>query len=292
MEQVYDSLNSHAIGIVMKELVRRAMAAIRRQRITFEAKHKLAYDGISDDLVTTADAAAQEVFIRSLRECFPQFGIIAEEDDLFIPCTHPTLDIYFTVDPLDGTKAFGRRQSHGVGSMISLVCQGKVIASYIADINTQEIYGYRPDSQKVHRISDLDMTEQLSIDTNRPLANQVILLRDPLPEYDSPAVAELTAHMKSYQIADGSIGVMMARLWKSEVGAVVLRPGHQTPWDATPIIGISRKLGFSFISLVETGSQLVMEPAFEELPKEVITTDHNILVVHESQLPIVEQLLC
>ena len=69
---------------------------------------------------------------------------------------------FFTVDPLDGTKAFVRRQSHGVGTMVALVEQGRVVSAYVGDINTQEIYGYRPGSRAVHRITEYETSEMMS----------------------------------------------------------------------------------------------------------------------------------
>src|SRR5690606_40965131 len=110
-------LNGHIISIVMREAVRRAMQAIDRHRFVAEATEKTAYDGISADIFTQADVEAQEIIVNMLRECFPKFGIIGEEAGLndFKP-NRP----FFTVDPLDGTRAFLRNQSHGIGTMISL----------------------------------------------------------------------------------------------------------------------------------------------------------------------------
>ena len=140
----YGELNGHSVGTLMKEAVRRAIVAIRSQRFTFEATAKAhgAHGGL--DFVTTADRAAQDVFVELLREWFPDFGIVAEEGALRVPCTHPRHDLWFTVDPLDGTKAFMRRQSHGIGTMIALVRDGVVEAGCIGDVMTQEVYATRP----------------------------------------------------------------------------------------------------------------------------------------------------
>ena len=132
------------VGLAMKEMVRRAIKAIREQRFVFDAQQKKSLGSSSDDLVTTADQQAQEIYLRVIRRCFPGFGIIAEEDGLRVPCTLPDRRLYFTVDPLDGTKAFARRQSAGVGTMVALVEEGRVLAAYVGDVMTQEIYGFRP----------------------------------------------------------------------------------------------------------------------------------------------------
>ena len=107
------AVNGHAVGRILKEAVRRASSVIRAERLTFEAQTKRGYSGSMDDVFTSADRAAQDVYLRTFRECFPGAGVIGEEAELHIPPVAP-VTAYFTVDPLDGTKAFIRRQSHGI----------------------------------------------------------------------------------------------------------------------------------------------------------------------------------
>ena len=234
----FGELNGHAVGIIMKELVRRAIEAIRLERLSFSAQVKQGYDGQMNDVMTSADAAAQRIYIKSLQECFPSFGIVAEEDELRIECTHSDCDIYFTVDPLDGTKAFVRRQSHGVGTMLALVQGGEVVAAAIGDVNTKEIFYFRPGSSRVYRIFDMDIAERLLVDESKTLMEQRWVLRDPSYTYSQP----IDVAMKKggitggHEIDGGSIGTMFARLWKGEVGAAILRAGWQTPWDLPPIL--------------------------------------------------------
>lgn len=284
-------LNGHAIGIVMKELVYRAIRTIRSERFIFETHSKVGYTGKLDDFVTTADKAAQQVYLKSLRECFPTFGVVAEEDHLKLDCTDPGgHDLYFTVDPLDGTKAFIRRQSHGVGTMISLVRSGEIIAAYVGDINTGEIYGYRPDSSKAHRITTYENTELLKIDESRPLTDQYLLLRDP-PEAHSEFINKSTRHLndgglfRNLEVSGGSIGIWMARLWKGEVGAAAL-PGNkmETPWDLCPVLGISQKLGFVFLETSRGCRETVLA-----VPKDIFRRDEELLVVHRSRVPEVRE---
>ena len=97
----YGPLNGHSVGTLMKEAVRRAIVAIRAHRFTFEVRAKSTHDGVGADFVTTADQAAQRVFVTLLREWFPSYGIVAEEGQLSVLCTHPEHDLWFTVDPLD-----------------------------------------------------------------------------------------------------------------------------------------------------------------------------------------------
>lgn len=282
----YGELNGHSIGIILKELVRRAIVTIRAERFSFGRTVKMGQTGQMDDLVTSADQCAQTLYLRGLQECFPGWGIMAEEDDCKVVCTHPS-GLRITVDPLDGTKAFGRRQSHGVGTMIALIQGDEVIAAYVGDVNTLEIYGFRPGSDKVHRISDFEANENLVINPERLLSDQSVLMRNRPEEYSATMQALVRhpkndGHFKDMQITDGSIGISMARLWKGEVGAMVFEPKKITPWDDSPLIGISQKMGFVWVKIdPTTGALSVLRP---RLVDTVYHREYEVLVVHQSRL--------
>ena len=282
----YGRVNGHLLGIAMKEVVRRALSAIRNERFSFSQREKTGYDGESADLVTTADGKAQEIYLRSLRECFPNIGVIAEEENLSIEAAPPTSDLYFTVDPLDGTKAFARRQSTGIGTMLALINESEVLGAFVGDVMTQEVYGYRPGSSKVHRISEFEVSERLKIDPTRQAADQYILLRE-RPETHSAGMGEVIDAFKGLHVGGGSIGTEAARLWKGEVGAMLLPPSFETPWDTAPILGISRALGLQFYILTERKLR-PFAPPFTEGP---VWREEEVLVLHESRVEEIESLL-
>jgi len=280
----FGTLNAHVVGTLMKEAVRRAIVAIRAERFTFEARVKGRSPGGSPDMVTSADHAAQKVYVTLLRQWFPGYGIVAEEDQLSVPCTRPGPDVWFTVDPLDGTKAFIRRQSHGVGTMVALVYDGEVVASCIGDVMTQEVYAVRPGGTDVHRISEFGIAETLHVDQEHALAAQFMLLRD-APQHYSPAVQAAVGGpggvVGGYEIMGGSVGTAIARLWKGEMGAAVIRPTRLTPWDVCPLIAPCRVLRFAFVHLLEDGGVQRVE-----LPPHRGGTplDRELWVLHESRL--------
>lgn len=281
MKEGFGSLTGHAIGRLMKETVRRAMMTIRRERLIFEATAKQGYSGNMDDVFTSADKKAQDIYIRAFDECFPDFGIIAEEDGYRKESRNGA---YFTVDPLDGTKAYVRRQSHGVSTMVALVHEGAVIAAYVGDVNTLEIYGYRPGSAKVHRITDLDFSEHLNAKApeNRGLANSYALLREPARDYGS-ATRHILPKFKNHEVMGSSIGTWAARLWKGEVQALILPKGKETPWDSSPVIGISKKMGFEFHRPVAPGSEW-WKTFNPEVPTEVIDRSYDLLIMRSDLL--------
>lgn len=280
-DPVFGQVNGHIIGRVLKEAVRRAMVVIHNERMIFETHTKEGYSGKMDDVFTSADKKAQEIYLRTFRECFPGYGVIAEEDSLVIKSSNKN-PLYITTDPLDGTKAYVRKQSNGVGTMVALVHGKEVISAYIGDVNTDEVYGYRPGSNKVHRITRLDSFEVLNNTGGMDIAEGHVLLRNPL-EYYSQTTKSLVAKFKNYEVMGSSIGLWAARLWKREVCALFLDKGGETPWDSTPVVGISKKLGYVFLRPVSetSGGWEVYKPI---LPKKKYRREHDTMIIHKNDM--------
>lgn len=280
------NLNGYAIGDIMKEVIRRLILIIQKNRFKFEIETKMGYSGEMDDLRTTGDIEANKAAIRKLQKSLPYFGIISEETGV-IPCTNLFQEIYFTIDPLDGTRAYFRRQSDGFGPMIALVKEGEVLAAYIGDAMTNEIYGYHPGSDSVHRISDFNQGESLRASHKTSLQGNYILLRD--NPYDLSHTAQIMFGEKRSErlfgginINGGSIGLSLAKLWKGEFCAAIIRPTITTPWDICPIIGICEKLGYVFLEIINKRN------TFQEIkiipPLRVIQFKKEILIIHKSNI--------
>lgn len=281
------SVNGHITGRILKETVRRAMNEIKQQRLIFEAKVKEGYSGQMDDVLTSADTAAQSIYLRAFKECFPGFGVIGEEDNLRIP---QRSGYHFTVDPLDGTKAFTRRQSHGIATMVALVHYKEIISAYIGDINTGEIYGYRPGTNKVWRITDLEHFEQLGPGRKlQSLREGHVMLREPVDKHSVGSV-RLVGRFKNHEVMGSSIGTWFARLWKGEVNALVLDPSWETPWDSTPVIGISQKLGFVFMrTQTSRNGQITWRRFHPEIVTEKKRRKFDMLVIHQQNMHLINK---
>lgn len=87
---------------------------------------------------------------------------------------------------------------------------------------------------------------------------------------------------KNIEVAGGSIGTHMARLWKSEVGAVLLQAGIQTPWDLTPVLGISNQLGFVWVKIDPKSHGWSTKSVLPST--RLTTTDTEMLIIHQSRL--------
>lgn len=290
----FGELNGHAIGTVIKAAMMRVMQRFTAMQFQLVVEEKPGYEPGTTDIRTNMDSLAQEVYVKIFRKSFPHIGIVAEEnapgskERLVIPPRHGC-KMWFDIDGIDGTKAMERKQSDGIGTMVSLRKGNEIIAAYVGDVTTGEIYGYRPGSQDVWRVNRGGVADKLRIDPERPLADQHVLLRDPGWEHSlrarwlfEPGRYEGGALFKSIQIGGGSIGIGMARLWKGEVGGTILLPSAETPWDANPVLGICQRLGFVNLDITGRG----FSPPYKPKPvRNILHRERETLIIHESRVP-------
>lgn len=250
------------------EMVRLAIEVIRKESREIVAYDKPGYAGKTMDTYTNADLAAQRHYINWIEENFPGYGMIGEENGLRVPCEIPGKNLFFIIDPLDGTKAYKRGQSHGIGTMLAMVDGNKVIAAYVGNVNTGEIMGFGPDNEMVTRIrfgNTFDL-KKLKVE---PIDKCYIGL-DKAP-WVYPAGIEKVFYppqmgglFQNIQIMNGSIATNMARLWNGEIGAIMLEPAV-APWDWAPVIGMSKVLGLAHLRWNDE------QVKFEEYEPEVFT---------------------
>lgn len=255
------------------ELVPKAIEIIQRESHDLTITEKVGYNGIKDDLTTNGDKLAQAFYINEITKKFPDFGIIAEEDDIDFNSNNT----YFTIDPLDGTKAYERGASQGVGTMIALIQDNKVVSAYVGDINTSEVYGftegYPATRKRFGIVTELKFSP-------KPLSESYVLLRA-LPKKQPSLINKMidSGLFRSAEVVSGSIGTTFSRLWKGEVGGLVLEPSFNTPWDSSPVFGISLKLGFNFYRI--DGDSVVRHNP--QLFKIVTEKNYVDIVIHESK---------
>lgn len=272
--------NKNNMYQVIEAMVKDAIQIIQIEAANFSQKVKTHYSGSEDDLVTSADLKAQDMYVSMIQKLFPNEGFIGEENGLNI---QPKEGYgYFTIDPLDGTKAFGRMQSIGSGTMIAHVNKDNVVdAVCIGDINTGEIYGFG-EGHKPSR-TRFGVKSLMNAHSDISLTKKYVLLKDHTEDF--PGVlqklfrAKNGGIFKDIEISSGSIGLLVARLWKNEIGMFILRPdGFDTPWDNTPIIGMNKVMNIVHIKYnITTKEAVVFDPT---LPKEVMQKDYIEILTH------------
>jgi fructose-1,6-bisphosphatase/inositol monophosphatase family enzyme len=286
-QNITTTADGKSLGTVIREAMNQAIAVIRTEAATFIATPKEHYSGTMDDVVTSADKAAQKVYVDAFEKAFPGYGFIGEENGMNTPCTIPGENIYVTCDPLDGTKAFVRQESQGVGSMLAVVRNGVVIAAYVGDVNTGEIYGFDPEHPTPTR-TRFGVTTDLVHKTDRPLHTRYILLNTPSYRFPKPVQKFILTPEEGGLFSDtivtgGSYGITLARLWKNEVALVLKDPAFRTPWDETPILGMNQALGIVTIKIdpVTCAAELLeIAP-----PTEVCQVPHIEIMAHKDHAP-------
>jgi fructose-1,6-bisphosphatase/inositol monophosphatase family enzyme len=276
----------------MRDIVSRVASFVRKSRHTFEAEHKGIKPDGRIDWVTNIDKEAQRMAIRLLQENMPSIGIVAEEQNgIAIPSKEPTKSLWFSLDPIDGTRAFVHRFSFGISVMLALMDEDKVIAVCICDIMTEEMYYYRPDSENTHHF-DAKSGQRLLNELPRdiPLSQQYLLIRDPVEVYNDMTrrLLQIKPHplFRRYESTSGSIGLSMTRLWKGEVGGAILRAGDQNPWDVCPIIGLMERLGFVYFKIIPNQEEhnLCLSQIHLIASRSIFTIDCDMLVIHKSNI--------
>lgn len=280
-QALFHGMTGAALGIVNKEMVTRAMREIANQIGSFDVQAK-ANEHKAEDLVTSADYAAQQIYVKLIEECTPNAGIVAEEDGLQRDPKHGESIIY-TIDPVDGTKALVRKQSDGIGTLFGVVdsLDRKIIASYVGDIMTQEIYYYRPGSDKVHRLNLRFPEKTTTLEySNRP--KKRLLTLDDIRLFPSRAqhITNKWSYFDSMGISNGSIGTNMARLRKWEVDAVLLKAGVASPRDRVPCAGISEKLGYILIQVIDNQIANILDAGNSRSLETIKVPDT--LIIHKS----------
>ena len=268
---------------IAPDVVSEVMTYIREMRFAFVREDKVGLGG-GEDVVTDVDKEAQRLYRAMLTNLTPQFGMIGEEDGLSVRCRYEGHNVYWTNDPIDGTEAFTRGQSHGIGTMLALVADGSVVSACIGDVCTGERYAYGPADAGAWRIDPSGSCTALGRHPAKTLSQHFVVLGQ-RPELYSPAVQRMVGLsakgglFRDIEVDHGSIGIRMARLWKGEVGALLMKARFETPWDDTPLVGFCEKLGFKFLR--QDGSRHFVEfrPRLLKSPKKAT---YDTLVIHES----------
>jgi fructose-1,6-bisphosphatase/inositol monophosphatase family enzyme len=279
----------------MKKAVMRASKIVRERHLNPEINDKPTGSD-RPDFETNADMDAQDEFVRIMIDSCRTYGFIGEERDrttgkpLRIPRTHPKHHLRFFADGLDGTRAFVRGQSTGIGTMLALGCDDEIIAAYVGDVMTEEVYCLRPGGNHVYRYTERWGYKKIVVDVSKPLRERYVLTQDH-PLMYTPAVRDIlgahdlsTLRFTNIEAHGGSIGISMARLWKGEVGAMILHGGKQNPWDLAPVYGICKHLGFRFMK-IEPELPIRVTPIDIVIQDEPWNIDGPMIVVHESYLP-------
>ncbi len=133
-------MNNADIGAVLAGIVEEASAVIMPfWRGEFVTERKADFSP-----VTEADRAGERVIVARLKELFPDIPVIAEESSADFGVPEAIGPRFFLVDPVDGTKAFIRGDTHFTVN-IGLIEDGVPVAGAVAAPAQQRTWFTAPD---------------------------------------------------------------------------------------------------------------------------------------------------
>ena len=270
-------------------MVIQAMDEVRNQLWTFAVFDK-ENEEKSDDLVTSADYAAQQIYMTLIQKNNPNAWIVAEEDGVR---TSPQWwsSIVYTIDPVDWTKALVRKQSDGIWTLFWVVDsnQNEIIAAYVGDIMTNEVYYYE-EWWIVWRSAWWWTWNNQRLQYSLKNQKRILTLDDirNFPER-SNRITKPRWYRNSLWVSNWSIGTNMAKLWKCEVDAVLLKSWLEQPRDWVPCAWISHPLWYTTIAIESDGSHRVV-PMNQSWSLDALRVPYQ-LIVHKHELVDVLSLL-
>jgi len=175
--------------------------------------------------VTEADVAANSYIIEKLKTIAPEIPIIAEEDETMGSHLH---DVFFLVDPLDGTKAFVRGEPEFTVN-IGLIVGGEAVFGVIY-CPPQEILYYGMAEKyggngAYKQIGDAP-TQKISV--RKSPSDGVTVVRS--RSHPSP---ETAAYLQSLNVREMSSGSSSVKFCMVAEGAADIYPrfGRTMEWD-------------------------------------------------------------
>ena len=136
-EQVCEGIYGRELRVAI-ELARASGA----EALTYYGKPlKVEHKGEQDEPVTQADRAVNELIVRTLREAFPEDGILAEES--VDTARRLNRERVWMVDPLDGTKGF-IAGSGDFAVQIGLAVEGRALLGVVYAPATDVLYWAAP----------------------------------------------------------------------------------------------------------------------------------------------------
>jgi hypothetical protein len=234
------------------------------------------------DLCTSVDKAVQAYFDRELPNRFPGFQLVCEERDWIVP-SGP----YATGDAVDGTNEFVRGDMARVSTMTSFRQDDQVIGASVGVPITGEVFLFGTDLEPSLILDGACVP--LSLRRGIRSNSNTVLLRRQVTAF-SRVIRDMLFGFDILPDERGSLGVWASRLWYGECVIGVLSTGSEaTPWDSTPVFGMSERLGFVFLRVTEDGKAL--KPCPPEYPVSVYERPYEIVMIHQEDLSLIQPFL-
>lgn len=216
----------------------------------------------TNELVTDADTHCQQIIVDTIMQNFPDHGIVAEEGksgSIFKQPPRGENDIWWVVDPIDGTNNFAQRIMNFAVS-IGVIHQGRPVLGIVFEPSTDSMFtaalGAPPQYNGVRieaNNNDIALFETIGIES---------LFVDGVPPWITYLMKTLrcrglgTTAMHLAYVAKGSFiaaAVQRPKLWDITAGAFLVESagGIVTDWKGSQIwpIDMNKYNGGTFNTL-------------------------------------------
>ena len=206
---------------ILREIAQAAGAVVLQhydERVAIEWK-------APGDPVTAADHAANELIIAELHRHFPGEAVLSEEsrDDM----SRLGSDLFWVVDPLDGTKEFIKRNGE-FSVMIGMIANGRPALGVVAQPATQFLYSgaeglgawlSTPRGEQMLRVSTLATPAQLRMVASR--------------SHFDPRVDRVRQRLGIHEILrSGSVGLKCGLIARGDCEVYVHPSSRVNLWDS------------------------------------------------------------
>ena len=190
---------------------------------------------LKEDLspLTDADRRANTVITSMLESLYPEIPILSEEGKEISYSERSDWDLFWLVDPLDGTKEFVKRNGEFTVN-IALIKEGLPIAG-IVYAPTKETYWYGAEGLGSYKMSENFPRVRISVEDNINPPIRIVSSRShPSPKlesylnrFDNHEIVNMGSSLKICLVADSSVHIY-PRLgptmeWDSGAGHAVLK---------------------------------------------------------------------
>jgi 3'(2'), 5'-bisphosphate nucleotidase len=234
-------------------LAERAAAAILAvKRAGFAVEHKR-----DTSPVTEADRIAEALIVEGLRAAVPAIPVVAEEEVAAGIVTAPG-EVYWLVDPLDGTREFSSGRPHYTVN-IGLIRDGRPVLGAVAVPETGEVFGGRQGAPAFKR----DAAGERPIAVRPPPADGLVVLGSRHYAGD-PRIAAFLAGRKVARIENIGSAVKILRVAE---GVADLHPRFvpTMEWDTAAPQAVLEAAGGS-LRLWDGGVMPYGKPGWENPP--------------------------
>ncbi len=171
------------------------------------------------------------------QQVLPEFGVLMSDSSLCRDGSHPALDVWIAINPLDDRGVTGPDSAMVFGPSMALIRNGQIVASCVGSVYSETIIGTTDEMNHVTVSGTVVMPRVLS---GVPQTNdwEVMTYRP------GRSMSKFAKRLQKRQMHGGSETLlkMCGYVWRDCDGALILPRATYQPWEILPIMAISDAL--------------------------------------------------